>query len=268
MTEPYVPYSEISSKLDLKAGDTLLVASDITRLTIDALKNKMRFEPDKFIDSLLERVSNGTLLFPAFVNNLSDGGTFDIAHTLPQTGALSMAAFKRIDFIRTSDPFHSFMVKGKHAEALQAIKNKSTFGDDSVFAFLHQHTAKMLLIDIDLQHSFTFAHYVEEREGARYRELKKQFITCIDKNSKVSIREISFFEKKPGVMIALNGLHDLFLKKGASTETRINGSVFTLIDLNKAYELIKNDIHSNGGSNLHKMSISLFAKTMIKKIIP
>ncbi len=260
-------YYEIPGKLAIQSDNTILIASDISKLAYHAAKSGLRFDADKFIDSLKEKFKTGTLLFPAFVNHSSYQSSFDSLHSIPETGTLSLAAFKRKDFTRTSDPLHSFMVWGKHSNELMQLKNKSTFGADSVFGFLHRNAAKMLLIDIDLQHSFTFAHYVEEQERVRYREWKNYTIHCRDQNGHSEWRNIRFYEKKNGVMINLEGLRNIFLMNGAASELYINNSSFTIIDLQKSFELIQKDIQTNKASNLHKTSVSLFIKTLIKKLI-
>ena len=267
MSSTYTPYLQIPTLLDIKADDTLLVASDITKLALTTMRTEKLFNTLQFINALQQQVSKGTLLFPAFVNGLKSGHIFDVKNSLPQTGTLAVTAFKNNDFVRTTDPFHSFMVWGKYANQLSNLKNKSTFGTNSVFAFLHTIKGKMLLIDIDLQHSFTFAHYVEELENVKYRAFKTYNINCIYNNGDNEIRDILFFEKQKGVTLNLNGLYPLFKQKGALTEYKINGSLFTLIDFEKSAQIIKNDITLNKAKNLHSFSYSLWLKMITKKLI-
>jgi aminoglycoside 3-N-acetyltransferase len=260
-------YTDITATLGLQPTDTIWVASDLSGITLRALRSGIRFDPGTFIDNLQKTLSKGTLLIPAFVSQRNAIPSFDLRETAPETGALSMTAFKRSDFVRTADPFHSFLVWGKDANELAGLSNKSTFGADSVFGFLHRKNAKMLLIDIDLRHSFTFAHYVEEQEHVSYRHLKNYTIQYKGMEGEYSKKEFQFFEKKSGVSLELSGLRNIFLANGAAREIRINDSVFTLIDLQKSYELIRNDIRDNDSRNLHKTNRMLFVKELLKQFI-
>ena len=267
MSSNYTPYLQIPKLLDIKADDTLLVASDITKLALTTMRAEKLFNPLQFINAIQQQVNAGTLLFPAFVNGLKNGDTFDVKNSLPQTGTLALTAFKNDAFIRTTDPFHSFMVWGNHANELSKIKNNSTFGNNSVFAFLHNIKGKMLLIDVDLQHSFTFAHYVEEFENVKYRKFKTYTINCICNNDDKKTRDILFFEKQKGVTLNLNGLYPLFKQNGALTEYKINGSLFTIIDFEKSAQIIKNDIKLNSSRHLHSFSYTLWLKMFVKQLM-
>jgi aminoglycoside 3-N-acetyltransferase len=260
-------YYEIPEMLPFNSHDTVLIASDISKIAYQSAKTGKPFEADKFIDSLQKKLKDGTLLFPAFVNHTFPHSTFDILNSAPETGLLSLRAFRRNDFVRTSDPIHSFMVWGKSAAELAELKNNSTFGANSPFGFLHRKAGKMLLIDIDLQHSFTFAHYVEECEQVSYRKWMEYTILCRGREGNSETRKIQFYGKKSGVMINLDGLKNIFLKNGAASEFKINDSCFTIIDLQKSFDLIRQDIRTNKAANLHRTSVSLFIKTLTKKLI-
>lgn len=264
MNNSYIPYLKIPELLNLKSEDTLLICSDITKLAITTIRTEKKFDPSEFILTFKKHMNTGTILFPAFINEYKKNSIFDIKRSIPQTGSLSLSAFHHPDFIRTNDPFHSFMVSGKHSDKLSQLKNTSTFGSDSVFAFLHKMKGKMLLIDIDLQHSFTFAHYVEEFEKVKYRKFKKHTIDCILSNGLKETRTVYFFKKRKGVMLNINGLYKLFKEKGILTEYRINNSLFTIIDLDKSFEIIQQDIQINHAKNLHKFSYKKWIIEFIK----
>ncbi len=263
----YIPYQQIVNKLQINKNETLLIASDITKLAYTTLTNGEIFNADLFVDSFKNKLTEGTLLFPAFNDKLMSGDKFDKKNTIPQTGTLSKLVFKRKDFSRTADPLHSFFVFGKFADELLKINNKSTFGDDSVFAFLNEHRALMLLIDIDIQHSFTFAHYVEEKENVKYRKYKKININYTD-DGKAQKREVLTFAKKNGIVSTLNNLHKLFIDNGAMNIYKINDSTFSMIRLDKAYELIQEDIKMNNAENLYSFDLINFIKSSIKQFIP
>lgn len=263
----YIPYTQIAADLPLSDSDILLVASDISRLAFVSMKQEKYFSPDVFIDCLKEKVCTGTLLIPAFTDKPETDKVLDIRKAKPLTGALSESVFKRNDFKRTSDPFHSFFVWGKHQEDIIKIRNKSTFGQDSVFAFLHRNNAKMLMIDVDLQHSFTFAHYVEECERVPYRHYKRYNINCLNEDGSISKQEFLFYKKKAGVSNTLNKLEEPFVQEKITQSLFINKIPFNLVDLGKAYHYIQMEIRKNKARNLYVFNIQDYIKQQIRKII-
>lgn len=263
----YIPYQEIVDQFKWKEDEMLLVSSDITKLAFTSLKNKDKFDVNLFVDSFLTRFPNGTLVIPAFIEHFGFGDVFDKKTSLPEMGALSKAVFLRKDFVRTNDPLHSFLVSGQKADEMEKIHSVSTFGDDSVFAFLHQHKAKMLMIDVDLQHSFTFAHYVEENQNVSYRKFSTLKYKSLDRRGELREEKLFVFRKKRGVVNTLNELDFLFISKGAMDVRKINNSTFSLIDLSKAFDLICDDIKRNKGRNLHRFDKVEYIKRSLKAVL-
>ena len=263
----HIPYQQIASQLNLKQDDILLVSSDISKFSFNEMTHGEKFDLSLFIDSFKDVLTNGTLLFPSFTDYLKSGDTFDILDTAPTTGTLSSVAYKRNDFKRTRDPLHSFMVWGKQATELSAINNRSTFGHDSVFGFLHRNKALMLMVDIDLQHSFTFVHYVEEQKKVNYRKFNKLNINFIDEQKLSTKKEIEVYTKKLGISNSLNLLQQKFIDNGAMTVQNINGSKFMLLKLDEAYTIIEVEINGNKGKSLYRFSLWQFLKSFIKQLI-
>lgn len=263
----YIPYQEIADNLGLKSDDTLLIASDISQLVYYTFKNKEKFDSDLLIDSFKRVLKDGTLLLPAFIDNFQSGDIFDKLKNIPEMGTLSKVAFKRTDFIRSNDPLHSFMVQGKHAIDIASITCDSTFGEKSVFAYLKNVKAKMLLIDVDLEHSFTFAHFVEENQKVAYRKFVDLAYLFRNDLDKLENRTLKIYAKKKGIINTLNKLESILMEKGAMEQVEINKSVFRLIHLEKAYDVICEDINFNGGKNLHAFEIQNFIKSTVKSIL-
>lgn len=263
----YIPYQEIVHQLELKDDDILLIASDITQLAYTSFKNKEKFNSNLFIDSFKHKLKRGTLLFPAFVDHFKDGDVFDKFRTTPEMGALSKLTFERVDFMRSSDPLHSFTVIGEYADDISEINSDSTFGNDSVFAFLKERKAKMLLIDVDLQHSFTFAHYVEENQKVNYRKYRDLNYKYVNEDGENSERKVQVFTKKNGIVNTLNNFENLFIEKGAMGKIQINGSVFRLIHLDTAFEIMKDDIQNNEAGNMYVFDWQQFIRSTIKSLI-
>jgi len=263
----YTTYQEIADKLGLKSNDTLVIASDISQLVYTSLKHKEKFNGDLMIDSFKRVLNNGTLLFPAFIDDFKSGETFDKLKRAPEMGALSKIAFERKDFVRSNDPLHSFLVSGKNADKIVKITSDSTFGKDSIFAYLKDVKAKMLLIDVDLDHSFTFAHFVEEDQMVSYRKFVELAYKAINAESTSEDKVLKVYSKKKGIVNVLNKLEPIFIEKGAMEKIELNKSIFRLIDLGQAYTIICEDINFNRGKNLHAFEMKNYMKSTVKSIL-
>ena len=230
--------------LDITKQDTLLVASNILFLALYV----KGFKPNEFINELQKRV--GTLLFPAFNYDFCSGKAFDYKNTPPSTviGSLSLSAFKREDFKRTKHPVFSFMVWGKNQDKFVSLENIDAFGIDSPFGLLYKLKAKMLLIDIDYNKSFTYIHFVEHQENAPYRYHKSftaEYITNNSKKTKTYKLFVRDIEK--GVTNNINPTGKILEDKNVSKIYKFfdNKSTWRLIDLYKAYDIIAYQIKNN-----------------------
>lgn len=249
----YVSYRNLVDQFDICQGDIVLVGSDITRIAVQSIRNGEKLDLNIFIDSLMNKIGeSGTLLFPTFNWGFCNGETFDYNTTVSKTGALTNAALKREDFTRTQHPIYSFAVWGKDKEQLYNMNNKSSFGEDSPFAYLYRNKAKMLTIDLCYQNSFTFVHYVEEMEKVDYRYIKDFTSKYIDKAGNESIRTYSMNVRDldKGVVTKINPIGEEMESRGTSRHKFINNVDFYVIDLNKSYEVIREDIIYNDAKKL------------------
>lgn len=263
----YIPYQEIADNLGLKSDDTLLIASDISKLAYNTFKNKEKLNSNLLVDSFKRVLKDGTLLFPAFIDDFKSGDTFDKLKNAPEMGALSKLTFERVDFIRSNDPLHSFMAYGKDADDIAEMSYDSTFGKDSVFAYLKNIGAKMLLIDVDLEHSFTFAHYVEEDQQVSYRRYVDLEYKSVNELGRIENKVVKVYSKKSGVVNTLNKLESILIEKGAMGKIEINESIFRLIHLDTAFEIIKEEIILNKAKNLYEFNFNQLVKSIVKSII-
>ncbi|NMB33100.1 MAG: AAC(3) family N-acetyltransferase [Clostridium sp.] len=251
--QDYIPYEKIVDYLDVAEEDILFVGSDITLLGLSAHYNGEKFDPNKFIDSMIRKVgSGGTVLFPTYNWGFCKGETFDYKNTVSKTGSLSVEALKRKDFIRTKHPIYSYAVWGKDSEKLYNMDNISSFGDDSPFSYMRKNNAKMLIIGVPYDHSFTFMHHVEEMENVPYRYMKDFTAYYVDGCGKRSMRTYSMYVRNLEMGVITQFKLDEDMKKdGASLHYTINNVEFILIDLSRAYEVIRRDIINNGGRGLY-----------------
>jgi aminoglycoside 3-N-acetyltransferase len=250
----YIPYEKVVDYLDINEGDILLVGSDITLLGLNAYYNGEQFEPNKFIDSIIRKIGQkGTLLFPTYNWGFCKGETFDYKNTVSRTGSLSNAALKRKDFVRTKHPIYSFAVWGRDSDKLYHMNNISSFGKDSPFAYMKENGAKMLIIGVSYQNSFTFMHHVEEMEKAPYRYLKSFTSKYIDEKGEESIRTYSMYVRNLELGVETKfDLENEMKESGAAKHYTINNVEIINVDLKKAYEVIKDNIINNEGKKLHK----------------
>ena len=250
----YVKYCDIINHLDVFQGDILYVTSDITSLAWSCIENGEVFNPDLFIDSIVNKVGpEGTVLFPTFNWDFSSyGKTFDYKNTPSQVGALTNVALKRRDFKRTQHPINSFAVWGNDQEYLCGLSNIGAYAADSPFGYFYEKKAKNLFIALDL-FGISFIHHVEEMEGNPVCRFHKEFQAgYIDSNGVESIRTYSAYVRRTELCIDYNlyKMNEPFLEAEAIIIRQINGIEYRLIDLFKAYPVIANEIKNNKGKRL------------------
>lgn len=266
MSSPsYIKVRDIPSFLGVKRGEFLWIASDLTRLTLQAIRSEGGFRPDVLLDSFLDALGpDGTLVIPAFNFNLRSGDVFDLRTTVPVTGALAEAAMKRRDFRRTRHPLHSFLVAGKYSAELIRLGNRSSFGPDSPFAFFREHDAGMLLIGTTVADSFTFVHHVEEMEKVRYRRMRRIEIRYRDESGNQEDREFLIYAKRRGWTMEMDGMEELLRRGGFLNERSFNNVVFTQLSLSVAYDIIRKDIRENHARSIARFSAGLFVRDTLR----
>jgi aminoglycoside 3-N-acetyltransferase len=261
-------YLDMIRQADIRPGSLVMVTADLTRLALSTRRKEGEFNIGLLIDALEQCVGKGgTLVIPSFNFNLNNNEYYCPAKSLPITGALAVSALKRPEFLRTKNPLHSFLVWGEYAEELAALDNKSSFSNDSPFAFMCEHKAKMLLIDTTISAAFTFVHHVEEMEQVRYRKYKRIGIN-VEENAGLTVRkEYLLYAKKPGWTMDLSGLETLLTEKQIANKMQINQVPFTLVDLHEAYPIIKNDIARNKSKSIARFSLELYLREKAKSIL-
>lgn len=257
-------YSKIPELLGWKGDETVWIASDLSRLALAAIRNGGRFDPEAFLGACLQSLPQGTVLIPGFRNQYRDGDEISFETLRPDTGGLSTTAFKlyrKGHWLRTSDPVHSFFVKGEKAGMFLGQTERSTFGPDSAFALLRQLKGKFVAIDIPLRYSFTFAHYIEEQMNVPYRAFRTYRFKIEGQNESWKV-----YEKKKGYDIRLDGLLPLFQRAGAAQTIQAGGVPVVQIDLEQAATIIEDDIRQNHARNLITFDLKLYLKQLIKSI--
>ena len=263
----YIPYLDIADHLKIRSSDTLIIASDITRLAFQAKRHEGEFDINAFIDSFRDKLGpKGTLILPAYNFMLGSGQSFDPAKTAPATGALPLAAFRRDDFRRTWHPLHSFLVWGQKAEELAALRNISSFGQDSPFAKFREWDARMLFIGTNVSEAFTYVHHVEEMLQVGYRRYKKLHIQYHENGKFLAAEQILFYKKRCGWTMNLDLLQDRLLS-GTMDVIKINHVDCAILNISKADMAVRQDILENQAKNIAHFTTKLFLRDMIKSFL-
>lgn len=260
----YIPYRDIAGALKLQEGDIILLTSDILKLAMKARKTEQEFDTTHFLDSFSDVLgSEGNLLIPAYNFDLEDGDAYDIRRTTPMTGALATAALQDESFRRTAHPLHSFLVRGKDAEVLEGMRNISSFGIDSPFAWMQEHNALMVFAGTTVAEAMTFTHFVEESERVWYRKPKKLKIDYTAVDGVISKKEFWIYAKKPGWTMQMGELEKL-LRPEKMQHFVINGIDFYSIRCRDAYEIISKDIKENNARSIAGYSLKLYFRDILK----
>ena len=257
----YISYLNILDKINIQKGNVILVSSDIVKLLMVCRENNENFDGNKFIDTIINKIGDkGTLLFPTYNFGFCIGETFDYHNTLSRTGSLSNIALKRADFIRTKHPIYSHAVYGYDSELLYNINNKSAFGTNSVFEYLHKKRAKQLFIGSDevfwYTRGYTSIHHIEQKVGVDYRYIKNFTALYINENGSkkkltysMYVRDLDCKDSHGNELVSqVNpAINNLLKEKDHYVKYNINGVYFGLIDMNGLGKILENDIRTKGG---------------------
>jgi aminoglycoside 3-N-acetyltransferase len=264
MTDSDRMYDQLISNFILRPDDTVFLSSDLGKVAAYFKRKGQRFDANAFIEKVQAHLSEGTLIIPAYTDNLRDGDTFDRQYSKPTTGALSNRVFKRKDFHRTSDPLHSVFVWGSKASELIAMKDESTFGANSVFGFLERNNAIMLIIDVHFNNSFTFVHFIEQRLNVKFRKAYYWKIMVADEE-KTYEKNLIFHTKKMGVVTDLDQLQQFLIEKDCVLVKDFENIPILRIDLKNASIWTETFIKKIGKT--YRFDPVLWLKQLVKKMI-
>ncbi|MCM1047356.1 MAG: AAC(3) family N-acetyltransferase [Clostridiales bacterium] len=251
-------FKDVCSNLGICEGSLLYVSSDITMLMyrlsrvygIRSEKEKNEFM-HQFVDMFKEMAGmEGTLMFPMFTWVFCHGGEYDVRKTPGETGALGNWILEnRKDFKRTAHPLYSFMVAGKDTELLCNMNNKSAWGIDSPFAYLHRAHGKNLLVNVTLERCFTFTHYVEECLKVPYRYFKDFQGIYVDGHGNRERRIYTQFVRDLAIESKQVTPDDCLDKAGAAVSAEYDHNTLKLVDLEKAYPVVVENYLNHNGSD-------------------
>lgn len=240
----------------IEKGDTLYVVSDILQLSIVSKELGIRFDMNRFIDSILERVgSQGNVLIPVFNWGFCRGELFDIRRTVSRTGALGNAAIKRNDFIRSRHPIYSFMVWGHDQQVLTEMDPVDSFGPGTIFEYMNEQDAKVLAIGLPALSGVTYIHHVEQMVGVPYRYHKNFRGTYIDREGNASEKTYSMYvrdlEMDPRYINGFQLLEEKMKKEGLIQVQQFYGVDFSLLKVRELDKIVQEDILHNDSRNMY-----------------
>lgn len=245
-------------EVGVKEEDILYISSDVTKLTLDACRKcglKGKKDINDFYGSLIDGMQQmmtdkGTLLFPVFTWSFCRGIPYDVRTTQGEVGALgNWVLNNRRDFRRTEHPLYSFMVWGKDMPRLCEMNNRTAWGQDSPFGYLHENNGKNLLIDISLGGSFTFLHYVEETIGVPHRYFKDFHGEYITKDGIREERTYTMFVRDLDIDSSQVTPDDCMVNAGVAKKVMFGAEELQLVDLTKAFSFVEDDLRYHNGSN-------------------
>lgn len=147
--------------------------------------------------------SQGTLIVPTFSYSFTKDEPFDVLRTPSDVGLLTEFFRSRPGVRRSMEPIFSVAASGARAAEIEALETTDCFGDDSVFAWLVHHGAKVVCVGCGLDR-MTFFHFAEQAFPVTYR-YKKQFSgSVVDAAGTTRERTISYFVRDLSVRSALD----------------------------------------------------------------
>lgn len=250
----YVPYKQIANFLGIKEGDNIYLASNILGFMEAAKENGESFNPDIFLNTIIENLGGkGTLLIPTFNWDFSNKGFYSYSESPCTTGSLGKVALKRQDFKRTKHPLHSFAVFGKDKNILCDRDNIDSYDNLSPFQYMFDHNAKCIILGTDYKHAYTFIHFVEKKETVPFRFTKKFEGTYInDKEQKIH-KEYTSYVRNLNISLEenFNEIGKILEEKKIAKNLVINMQQIKIIDIKASYSIIANDINKNSCKNLY-----------------
>lgn len=198
-------------------GDTVLIHSSISNTLRRIETSGVKPSVEIIFESFLRAVgSDGTLVFPLFNFEFTQGVPFDIKETPSHMGALTEFARKHPKSIRTGHPIYSFAVIGKNTSKFDNLKNFSGYGANSPFSVVHELNGKIAVLDLPDQNSMTFYHYVEECCEVPYRYHKTFTAPYMDAEGSCEDETFGLFVRdlEAGVRTKVDPMGELLWEKG------------------------------------------------------
>ena len=113
---------------------------------------------------------------------------------------------------------------------------------------------KELDLNVTATRSMTFKHYVEQSVRVPYRYPKYFLGNYTDENGITEERCYSMYVRDLSVELEPAQTNEFFNEGGAGKQVIFKGLSISSIELDKAFELLKEDLLNNGGRNVYTFS--------------
>jgi aminoglycoside 3-N-acetyltransferase len=223
----------------IRSGDLILIHSSLRRTMRRCVAGGMSGAVGDILESFREAVGDtGTVLFPLFNFQFTEGVPFDMRTTPSQMGVLTETARQLDGAVRTGHPIYSFAAIGARAAEFAGIDNYSGYGADSPFARLRELGGRIAILDLPDQHSMTFYHHVEEMKNVPYRFHKSFAGDYTDSSGVTSRREYGLFVRdlEQGVKTDVDPMGELLWEQALYSGDRPGeGSGLRVIDADRLF---------------------------------
>ena len=160
----------------IKKGDVVYIVCPLKNF-----REALDISAEEFINSLEVIIGEkGTLVMPAFDIACCENGIFDPDNSPSLEGELA-EIFRNLSATQRthSPPCFSVCVKGYEANRISTVESITPFGKGSVFNYLVEANAKVLLLGEPFDHKFIFFHWLEEINEVPYCYWKKNEVKII-----------------------------------------------------------------------------------------
>lgn len=225
-------------ELDIEAGDTLLIHSDLVALGIPKEFIERRANICELLYDALRTVvgAEGTIIVPTFSYSFCKGSDFNVEETPGDVGSFGNYIRALPGATRNRDPLFSFAAIGPETHLVTDFSGNNSFSpESSPFKNFYDANIKILFIGVDL-HYLTAIHFAEQLffNPQRYDKLFSGNI--ITKNAREKISWIYPVRVNiPHTQLQLSKLHaecsDAGILKTSSFLPIYSGKLRPILDL-------------------------------------
>ena len=238
-------------KLGLSSGDIVMAHSSFKSFSLDG--DIIDDGPITVINAILKIIGEeGTLVMPTFTPSFCEqfnklgSGYFDLYNSPSEMGILSETLRKMNGVKRSINPIYSIVAYGRYEDELTSVDDKNVFGKSSIFAKLYNLNAKILMIGVDYDHSFTISHYVEQKVGCDYRYMKDFSGTIVIKEKKfLDTFTMNVRNLEKNVIANLNPMGAILEEKGICKILKIGGSMVKIFNSRDACDALEKEMKKN-----------------------
>lgn len=199
---------------------------------------------DCFISDLINAAGkHSTLVMPTFNFNFDKDKVFNPDTTPSHNGVITECFRKYIGVKRTLNPMQSLAIYGEKQKKYLASPSETTFGKNSIFEYMYEDDAYIVLIGVDYN-KVTFYHYLEEKYNVPYRFWKTFSGEVQNKGESIEIN-YQMFVRELEYMPNINHYGLLLEERGLVNKFSFHQSIIRIFKMRDMYDLLKEDLINN-----------------------